>query len=80
MKASKHFVAGQINPDVETLLVCNNIYCRSDKDGLKGGEGGGYPALFEVAINTALKNREAKREREKQEARIREQRQRVAQA
>ena len=63
IKASKHFVAGQINPDVETLLVCNNIYGRSDKDGLKGGEGGGYLALFEVAINTALKNREAKRER-----------------
>ena len=63
IKASEHFVAGQINPDTETLLVCNNIYCRSDKDGLKGGEGGGYPALFELAINTALKNKEAARER-----------------
>ncbi len=79
-KLSEHYVAGQINPDVETLLICNNIYCRSDKDELKGGEGGGYLALLEVAINTALKNKEAKREREKQEARIREQQQRDAQA
>ena len=79
-KLSEHYVAGQINPDVETLLICNNIYCRSDKDELKGGEGGGYLALLEVVINTALKNREAKREREKQEARIREQQQRDAQA
>ena len=79
-KVSEYYVAGQVNPDVETLLVCNNIYCRSDEDELKGGEGGGYLALLEVAINTALKNREAKREREKQEARIREQQQRDAQA
>ena len=79
-KLSEHYVAGQINPDIETLLICNNIYCRSDKDELKGGEGGGYLALFEVAINTALKNKEAKREREKQEARIRAQQQQDAQA
>ena len=79
-KLSEHYVAGQINPNVETLLICNNIYCRSDKDELKGGEGGGYLALFEVAINTALKNKEAKREREKQEARIRAQQQQDAQA
>ena len=79
-KLGEHYVAGQINPDVEALLICNNIYCRSGEDELKGGEGGGYLALLEVAINTALKNREAKREREKQEARIREQQQRDAQA
>ena len=72
-KVSEYFVSGQVNPDAETLLACNNIYCRSDKDELKGGEGGGYLALLEVTINTALKNAEAKREREKQEARIREQ-------
>lgn len=72
-KLSEHYVAGQVNPDAETVLICNNIYCRSDKDELKGGEGGGYLALLEVTINTALKNAEAKREREKQEARIREQ-------
>lgn len=79
-KLSENYVAGLVNPDAETLLICNNIYCRSDKDELKGGEGGGYLALFEVAINTALKNKEAKRERAKQEARIREQQQRDAEA
>ena len=72
-KVSDYFVSGQVNPDVEALLACNNIYCRSGEDELKGGEGGGYLALLEVTINTALKNAEAKREREKQEARIREQ-------
>ena len=79
-KVSEYLVSGQVNPDVETLLVCNNIYCRSGEDELKGGEGGGYLALLEVAINTALKNAEAKRDRQKQEARIREQQERDAQA
>ena len=79
-KVSEYFLSGQVNPNVETLLACNNLYCRSGEDELKGGEGGGYLALLEVAINTALKNREAKQEREKQEARIREQQQRDAQA
>lgn len=79
-RVSEYFVSGQVNPDVEALLACNNIYCRSGEDELKGGEGGGYLALLEVTINTALKNAEAKREREKQEARIREQQQRDAQA
>ena len=72
-KISKYYLAGQVNPDVETLLTCNNIYCHSSKDKLKGGEGGGYLALLEVAINTALKNRDAKKERETQAARIQEQ-------
>ncbi len=72
-KISKYYLAGQVNPDVETLLTCNNIYCHSSKDKLKGGEGGGYLALLEVAINTALKNRDAKKEREIQAARIQEQ-------
>lgn len=67
---SQYFVEDEINPDWASILKCNSLYCPSQEDKFKGGEGGGVLGVLELTLNTALKNYEAKLEREKQEQEI----------
>ena len=66
----KYYTRGQVNPDVEKVLKCNELFCNSKGLNLKGGEGGGVVALLGVLADTYSKNEEAKKEKKKQEREI----------
>ena len=66
----KYYTRGQVNPNVEKVLKCNELFCNNDGLNLKGGEGGGVVALLGVLADTYSKNEEAKKEKKKQEREI----------
>lgn len=68
----KYYTAGEVHPDVEAVLKCNELFCNISSDGLKGGEGGGVVAVIELLADTIIKNELAEDERKKQEAEIAE--------
>ena len=66
----KYYTRGQVNPNIEKVLKCNELFCNNDGLNLKGGEGGGVVALLGVLADTYSKNEEAKKEKKKQEIEI----------
>ena len=66
----KYYTKGQVNPDVEKVLQCNELFCNKSGKELKGGEGGGVVAVIEVLADTLIKNQKAKEEQRKQEKQI----------
>ena len=70
----QYYKPNQINPEWASILRCSNLYCPKE-DTIKGGEGGGILGVLELALNTGLKNYEAKKELQRQENEIAKQRQ-----
>ena len=66
----KYYIKGQVNPNVEKVLQCNELFCNRSGKELKGGEGGGVVAVIEVLADTLIKNQKAKEEQRKQEKQI----------
>jgi hypothetical protein len=66
----KYYIKGQVNPNVEKVLQCNELFCNKSGKELKGGEGGGVVAVIEVLADTLIKNQKAKEEQRKQEKQI----------
>ena len=66
----KHYTRGQVNPNVEKILQCNELFCNKSGKELKGGKGGGVVAVIEVLADTIQKNKQAKEEQRKQEIEI----------
>ena len=66
----KYYTKGQVNPNVEKVLQCNELFCNRSGKELKGGEGGGVVAVIEVLADTLIKNQKAKEEQRKQEKQI----------
>jgi len=66
----KYYTKGQVNPNVEKVLKCNELFCNRSSKELKGGEGGGVVAVIEVLADTIQKNKQAKEEQRKQEIEI----------
>ena len=66
----KYYTKGQVNPNVEKVLKCNELFCNRSSKELKGGEGGGVVAIIEVLADTIQKNKQAKEEQRKQEIEI----------
>ena len=67
----KHYSANIINPDVEKVLSCNELFCKTEgSEELEDGKGGGLLKTFELALDYSLKNIEAKEEKKKQEQQI----------
>ena len=67
---NKYYTKGQVNPNVDKILKCNELFCNSKGLNLKGGEGGGVVALLGVLADTIQKNKQAKEEQRKQEQEI----------
>jgi len=67
---NKYYTKGQVNPNVDKILKCNELFCNSKGLNLKGGEGGGVVALLGVFADTYSKNEEVKKEKKKQEREI----------
>ena len=63
----KYYTKGQVNPNVEKVLQCNELCCNKSGKELKGGEGGGVVAVIEVLADTLIKNQKAKEAQRKQE-------------
>jgi len=76
---NKYYTKGKVNPDVEKILKCNELFCNSKGLNLKGGEGGGVVALLGVLADTYSKNEKAKKEKKEQEKEIAQSRKIIAQ-
>ena len=66
----KYYTRGQVNPNVEKILQCNELFCNKSGKELEGGKGGGVVAVIEVLADTIQKNKQAKEEQRKQEIEI----------
>ncbi|MDC0457041.1 M48 family metallopeptidase [Alphaproteobacteria bacterium] len=66
----KYYTKGQVNPNVEKVLQCNELFCNKSGKELEGGKGGGVVAVIEVLADTLIKNQKAKEEQRKQEKQI----------
>ena len=66
----KHYTRGQVNPNVQKILQCNELFCNKSGKELEGGKGGGVVAVIEVLADTIQKNKQAKEEQRKQEIEI----------
>ena len=66
----KYYTRGQVSPNVEKILQCNELFCNKSGKELEGGKGGGVVAVIEVLADTIQKNKQAKEEQRKQEIEI----------
>lgn len=69
---SKHYIKGAVNPDVETVLKCNDLFCNFGGNRPEAGKGGGIVAVLELLADSAVKNEQAEAERKQQEVDIAE--------
>ncbi|MDA9171112.1 M48 family metallopeptidase [Alphaproteobacteria bacterium] len=70
-KVMKYFTRGVVNPDVEKILKCNELFCNTSLADLsKDGSGGGVLKSLEVIGDLYIKNKQAKEEKKKQEQEI----------
>ena len=70
-KVMKYFTRGKVNPNVEKVLKCNELFCNaSTADLAEDGSGGGVLKSLEVLGDLYLKNQQTKQEKKKQETEI----------
>ena len=70
-KIKKHYIKGKVNPNVDKILKCNELFCNTSiADLSKDGSGGGVLKSLEVIGDLYLKNKQAKEEKKKQEQEI----------
>ncbi len=79
-KVMKYFTRGIVNPNVEKILKCNELFCnRSVADNFKEGSGAGFFKCLEVIVDVAAKDKKAKQEKKIQEQEIAQSRKIIAQ-
>ena len=79
-KIKKHYIKGKVNPNVDKILKCNELFCNTSiADLSKDGSGGGVLKSLEVIGDLYLKNKQAKEEKKKQEQEIAKSRKILAQ-
>ena len=67
----KYYTRGVVNPNVEKVLKCNELFCNTSiADLSKDGSGGGVLKTIEVIGDILLKNKQIKEEKKKQEKEI----------
>ena len=70
-KVMKYFIRGQVSPDVEKVLKCNELFCNASiADLAEDGSGGGVLKSLEVLGDLYIKNQQTKQEKKKQETEI----------
>ena len=70
LTAAKYYMPNQLNPEYESLLVCNDVFCKSSGIEAEAGKGGGILRTIEVIADTVIKNTETKQELRRQQAQI----------
>ena len=67
LTAAKYYMPNQLNPEYESLLVCNDVFCKSSGIEAEAGKGGGILRTIEVIADTVIKNTETKQELRRQQ-------------
>lgn len=65
MNVKQYYTPNQQNQRHSELLVCNQLWCKKEK-APKAGDGGGFLATLESALNAVSDNQKAKTERSRQ--------------
>ena len=78
-KILKYYIRGVVNPNVEKILQCNELFCNKGGTKLADGKGGGVLKSLEVIADAVAKNKAIKREKKKQEQEIAQSRKIIAQ-
>tara|TARA_A200000113_G_scaffold143161_1_gene128665 strand:+ start:884 stop:2770 length:1887 start_codon:yes stop_codon:yes gene_type:complete len=63
----KYYTRGVVNPNVEKILQCNELFCNRTGTRLADGKGGGFIKSLEVIADAVVKNELTKLEKKKQE-------------
>lgn len=70
-KILKYYRKGVINPDVEKILYCNELYCnKSLSEGVEDGSGGGALKVLEIVADGLTKHYSASAEKSRQELQV----------
>ena len=70
-KVMKHYKRGVVNPNVEEVLKCNELFCSMSVSELaEDGSGGGLLKTMEVLADLHIKNKQAKEEKKIQEQQV----------
>ena len=78
-KILKYYTRGVVNPNVEKILQCNELFCNKGGTKLADGKGGGVVKTLEVIADAVAKNKAIKREKKLQEQEIAQSRKIIAQ-
>ena len=69
-RVRQYYRPGQVNPEAQTVLHCNVLYCRSDTPSLRPGSGGGVVALAEAIQSIRQQYKDTKQEWKRQKDEI----------
>ena len=69
-KIMKYYKRGVVNPNVEKILQCNELFCKKGGTRLADGKGGGFIKSLEVIADAVVKNQAIKKEKKLQEKEI----------
>ncbi len=69
-KVRQYYRPGRVNPEAQTVLACNVLYCRSDAPPLRPGSGGGVVALAEAIQSIRQQYEDIKNEWKRQKDEI----------
>ncbi len=69
-KIMKYYKRGVVNPNVEKILQCNELFCKKGGTRLADGKGGGVLKTLEVIADAVVKNKAIKKEKKLQEKEI----------
>ena len=69
-KIMKYYKRGVVNPNVEKILQCNELFCKKGGTRLADGKGGGFIKSLEVITDAVVKNKAIKKEKKLQEKEI----------
>jgi hypothetical protein len=78
-KILKYYTRGIVNPNVDKILQCNELFCNKGGTKLVDGKGGGVLKSLEVIADAVAKNKAIKREKKLQEQEIAQSRKIIAQ-
>ena len=77
-KIMKYYKQGIVNPSVEKILQCNELFCKKGGTKLADGKGGGFIKSLEVIADAVVKNEAIKKEKKLQEKEISQSRNMIA--
>ena len=69
-KIMKYYKRGVVNPNVEKILQCNELFCKKGGTRLADGKGGGFIKSLEVIADAVVKNKAIKKEKKLQEKKL----------